>query len=124
MQTEYGTRAEDLARVIEAGPPFLIRYTWAGSDDPREREAVTAALAECFGARTLGPVQTIGESEGLGETADIHIKYLFWLLKAFDLSLGFTHGWEETGAGHSPALLHRITIRVDRSRVRGYVEED
>lgn len=124
MQTEYGTRAEELARVIEAGPPFLIRYTWAGSNDPREREAVTEALAACFGARTLGPTQTIENFGGLGETADVHIKYLFWLLKAFDLSLGFTHCWDEAGGGQSKALVHRVTIRVDRSRVRGYVEDD
>jgi hypothetical protein len=130
VYTEFGTSAEDLARMLASGPPYHVRYTWAGGQDPREQGVVTEALAACFGAKTLESEQTIGASEEFREPLAQRIKFLFWLLKAFDLSLGFTHGWGKPGAepltssidGPSTDQVYRVTIRIDRSRLRGYVE--
>ncbi|HSQ60805.1 MAG TPA: hypothetical protein VLT84_10295 [Acidobacteriota bacterium] len=131
VQTEYGTRSDELARALDCGPPYVVRYTWAGGFDGREREIVTQALAACFGVGRLQAVQTIGEPEGPQEPLAGRIKYLFWLLRVFDLSLGFTHGWEES-SGHTTMIpapagvmerVYRFTIRVDRSRHRTTYDE-
>ncbi len=130
MYTEFGTSAEDLARVIRRGPPYDVRYTWAGGNEPRVRVIVTEALAACFGAQTLESAQTVDKAEELTPALPDRLKYLFWLLKVFDLSLGFTHGWGKPGLspsmnsddGESPDRMYRVTIRIDRSRLRGYVE--
>lgn len=133
MKTEYGTSAEDLARVVESGPPYFVRYHWAGGGDARERAIVTEAIAACFGAKTLEATQTIAESKGLREAMHDRIRYVFWLLRAFDLSLGFSHGWEagvgdtdappQPGSGGPAEDVYKITIRVDRARRREYYED-
>jgi hypothetical protein len=126
MQTEYGTRADELTRALGCGPPYVVRYTWAGGFDGRERDIVTQALAACFGVVTLHAEQTIGAPEGAQEPLSDRVRYLFWLLRVFDLSLGFTHGWEDSSRllaetppnGENPSRVYRFTIRVDRSRHR------
>lgn len=132
MNTQYGTSAEDLARAVESGPPYFVRYVWAGGNDRREQTIVTEAIAACFGAKTLEATQTIGESKGLREALHDRIRYVFWLLRAFDLSLGFSHGWATAGDADDPPRqggarsaedAYRITIRVDRSRRREYYDE-
>ncbi|HEY6572986.1 MAG TPA: hypothetical protein VI198_06665, partial [Candidatus Eisenbacteria bacterium] len=130
VDTMYGTSAEELARVIESGPPYLVRFTWAGGRDPREQAIVNEAIAACFGVKSLEPTQTIREFEGSREAIPDRIRYVFWLLRAFDLSLGFSHGWDAArGSADSPPQpgsarptkgVYKITIRVDRARRREY----
>jgi hypothetical protein len=130
-QTEYGTRADELTRALECGPPYVVRYTWAGGFDGRERDVVIQALAACFGVVTLHAEQTIGAPEGTQEPLADRVRYLFWLLRVFDLSLGFTHGWEDPSrlpAGvpaneETPNRVYRLTLRVDRSRHRTSYDE-
>ena len=129
MRTEFGTSDRDLIRVIEMGPPYIVRFHWAGGETPRERRIVTEALAACFGAQDLGHEQTIERSQGATGSLEYRIKYMYWLLRIFDLSLGFTHGWEQVpahldGAAGNVATTstYRISLRVDRSRYRDYDE--
>ena len=128
-RTTFGTGAEEFARVIGSGPPFVVRYQWAGGEDRREREVVTRALAACFGVSDLDPVQIIISPLESPDPLEQRIKYLFWLLRVFDLSLGFTHGWERNRANPATSVdatargQYRITMRVDRSRYREDYEE-
>lgn len=127
IRTKFGTGAQEFARAIQNGPPFLVRYQWAGGEDRRERESVTRALAACFGVRDLDSVQTIASRGEASEPLAHRIKYLFWLLRVSGLSLGFTHGWENRAEPSGPRaearVLYRITMRVDRSRYREDYEE-
>jgi hypothetical protein len=102
----------------------VVRYQWAGGDNHRERATVTEAIARCFGVGTLRAEQMIEHPEGnLGPLAD-RIRYVFWLLRIFELSLGFTYGLgSEIGKGGAPREVCRITIRVDRSRYREEYDE-
>jgi hypothetical protein len=122
-RTTFGMGAEEFARAIENGPPYLVRYQWAGGGDRREREAVTRALGACFGVSDLESVQTIVSPMESPDPLAHRVKYVFWLLRVFGLSLGFTHGWEERTGDGTHALpvsrrQYRITMRVDRSRYR------
>jgi hypothetical protein len=126
IRTEFGTGAKELIQAIEKGPPYVVHFHWAGGDDRRERRVVTEALASCFGVNDLGAVQTIPQHhEALG-SLEYRVEYAFWLLRIFDLSLGFTHGWECADVGSQPGTadgsVYRISMRVDRSRYRGYDE--
>lgn len=126
LRTEFGTGAKEFTQVIEEGLPCVVRYRWAGGDDRREREVVTAAIAACFGVKSLVAEQTITEAdENLGPLAD-RIRYAFWLLRVFGLSLGFTHGRAQVDGAVRPASagdgaagsVRRISLQVDRSRYR------
>jgi hypothetical protein len=126
IRTLFGTRAKELIQAIEKGPPYVVRFHWAGGDVQRERKVVTEALAYCFGVNDLGAVQTIAQPhEALG-SLEYRVEYAFWLLRIFDLSLGFTHGWEQSEVGSqsrtAAGSAYRISLRVDRSRYRGYDE--
>ena len=128
-RTTFGTGAEEFSRAIENGPPYVLRYQWAGGEDRREREAITRALAACFGVSDLGTVQTIPSPPDVTDPLAYRIRYLFWLLRVFGLSLGFTHGWDgdraESAGSCDPEARrpYRITIRVDRSRYREDYDE-
>ena len=123
MDTEYGTRAEEFTRAIATGPPYVVRYSWAGGKSLQERLVVTEAIAACFGVKTLGPQQTIGDPEDMAIPLADRVRYAFWLLRSHDLSLGFTHGWEKDvfRAGvRSPGKVYKMSMRVDRSRRHEY----
>ncbi|HEX4935959.1 MAG TPA: hypothetical protein VFV33_22420 [Gemmatimonadaceae bacterium] len=128
-QTEYGTRADELTRALECGPPYVVRYTWAGGFGGRERDIVTQALAACFGVETLSGEQTIAGPQGARDPLPDRVKYLFWLLRVFDLSLGFTHGWDgaapraTTIPAGAPERVYRFTVRIDRSRHRASYDD-
>lgn len=124
MRTEYGTRVKEFTRAVESGPPYLVRYSWAGGNNMHERDLVTEAIAACFGVKTLGLEQTIRNPEDKSGPVADRVRYAFWLLRIFDLSLGFTHGWQrvELGSSSKPAGAHpstglyRVSMLVDRSR--------
>lgn len=128
MDTEYGTRAEEFTRAIESGPPYVVRYSWAGGKSLHERNVVTEAIAACFGVKTLEREQTIDDPKGESVLLADRVRYAFWLLRTLDLSLGFTHGWENVrvGSPSDPAdarhsgKIYKISLRVDRSRRHEY----
>jgi hypothetical protein len=122
-RTEFGTRAQELIRAIENGPPYIVRFHWDGGNLERERIVVIEAHAACFGVRELGMEQTIDRLDGALGSLEYRVQYAFWLLRIFDLSLGFTHGWESVAVdSHGSRAAYRISLRVDRSRYRGYDE--
>ena len=123
-RAEFGTRADEFQRLLETGIPLAVRYHWAGGADNRERDTVTGALAACFGLRALEAHQVIEAPVMATTPLTKRIEYLFWLLRTLDLSLGFTYTIEKTSGTSrgGDGTICRISMRVDRSRFRGYEE--
>lgn len=120
IRTEFGTGALEFTKAIESGPPYLVRYRWAGGDSERIRRTVTEAIAACFGLGTLEDEQRVELPTCDAVRQSECIRYTFWLLRVCELSLGFTYRVEGIAptAGGPVGVVCRVSIQVDRSRYR------
>lgn len=122
VRTQFGTSPDEFAEALGSGPPYIVRYQWAGGADARTQQIVTQAIAACFGVETLEAHQHLEEAAQGPDPLANRIRYAYWLLKIFELSLGFSRSQERrfTLAGREPV---RISLRVDRSKYRETYDE-